>query len=247
MEKLFMEIKEKIITNEWIESKCRGNSGVGITLESLLNKEKENFELPDYKGIELKAKCSKKESYITLFSATPDSYLFEIKRLQKEYGYPDSELPQFKVLNLSVYAHRDVKLNNYYFKLYVDRTNKKIVLRIYNKKKELIDNMVSWSFGIIKEKLERRLSYLAFVHADRKFEHNVVYFKYRDIKFYKLSSFDKFLWLIENGMIRITFRIGVYKSGRRYGEIYDHGTCFCIEDCNISRLFDRIYLEDQGK
>ena len=83
---ILKEIKNKVITNQWIESKCKGNSGVGITLESLLQKERENFEIPDYKGIELKAKCSRKETYITLFSAVPDSYLFEIKRILKEYG-----------------------------------------------------------------------------------------------------------------------------------------------------------------
>jgi len=54
---ILKEIKNKVITNQWIESKCKGNSGVGITLESLLQKERENFEIPDYKGIELKAKC----------------------------------------------------------------------------------------------------------------------------------------------------------------------------------------------
>lgn len=246
MKKTFKQIKQKIITNEWIESKSKGNSAVGITLESLLNKETENFEIPDYKGIELKAKCSKRESYITLFSATPDSYLFQIKRLQQKYGYPDSDLPQFNIFNLSIYGNKKIKANNHYFKLYVDRKNKNIVLRIYNKQKELIDEETKWSFDILKEKLERKLNYLALVHADRKFEHNIVYFKYKDITLYKLNSFDNFLWMIENGMIKVTFRIGVYKNNYRYGNIYDHGTAFSINERDITRLFDEILI-DQGK
>jgi hypothetical protein len=247
MLEILQEIEEKVINGRWIESKCKGNGGVGITLESLLNKEVENFEIPDYKGIELKAKCSKKEAHITLFSAVPDSYLFEIKRLLKEYGVPDKEFPQFNVLNLSVYGNRRVKLGNYYFKIFVDWKNEKVVLRVYDSKFKIVDELTSWSFEMLKEKLERKLDKLAIVHADRKFEHNTVYFKYTKIDFYQLTSFEKFLTLIELGMIRITFRIAVYKDKRRFGNIYDHGTSFSIDECEIPRLFTLINLGDQGK
>lgn len=238
---VFNEIKRKVITDKWIESKDKGDGGVGITLESLLEKERENFEIPDYKGIEIKAKCSSRESYITLFSAVPDSYLFEIQRLVQKYGYPDSQFPQFKVFNLAVYGDRKVKMRNHYFKLYVSWKSRQVVLRVYDKNFQVVDELTSWSFEMLKEKLERKLSKLALVHAKRKFENNVVYFKYTDIEFYQLVSFERFLTLIENGMIRITFRIGVYKDERRFGKIYNHGTTLCIDESNIGRLFNRIY------
>lgn len=247
MNKTFLELKEIIITNEWIESKGKGNNNVGITLESLLNKDIENFELPDYKGIEVKAKYSKKESHITLFNATPDSYLFEIKRLYHEYGYPDKELPQFNVFNLSIYGNRKIRLNKNYFKLYVDNTNKRITLRIYDINHKIIDELISWSFDMLREKLERKLTYLALVRADKKYINNKIYFKYHTINFYKFDCFDKFLWLIENGMIRITFRIGIYKKGQKFGQIYDHGTCFSIDERYVSRLFNKIDISDQGE
>lgn len=234
------ELKEKIITEDWIESKVRGKGGVGITLESLLEKERENFEIPDYQGIELKAKCSKRESHITLFSATPDSYLFETKRILKEYGYTDSEYSQFKVFNVSVYGHRRIKLNNHYFKLYVDWKNKKVTLRVYNQKFMIIDELTSWSFDMLQEKLERKLKQLALVQADRKFEHNTIFFKYTNIDFYQLKSFYDFLTLIEIGMIKVTFRIGIYKDEKRFGKTYDHGTCFSIDESDITRLFNQV-------
>lgn len=239
---ILQEIKSKVISEKWIESKSNGNGGVGITLEYLLQKEKENFELPDYKGIELKAKCSKRESHITLFSAVPDSYLFEIKRLLQEYGYPDNKYPEFKIFNLAVYGHKRIKLNNHYFKLYVDWQNKKVILCVYDKSLNIIDQLTSWSFELLQEKLERKLSLLALVHAERKFQHNKVYFKYTNIAFYRLNSFERFLLLIDNGIIKITFRIGVYKDEKRFGQIYDHGTCFSIDKNDISRLFDEIEL-----
>lgn len=242
---LLKEIKKKVITNEWVENRAKGMGGVGITLESLLQKERENFELPDYKGVEIKAKCSRKDTYITLFSAVPDSYLFEIKRLVQKYGYPDSQFPQFKVFKLSVYGNKKIRTKNNYFKLYVNWKDKQVTLQVYDKNLNIIDELTSWSFDMLQEKLERKLSKLALVHANRKFEHNIVYFKYTDIKFYQLISFERFLTLIEDGTIRITFQIGVYKGERRFGEIYDHGTAFSIDESNISRLFDQIYLCDQ--
>lgn len=242
MKEIFKEIKEQVITNDWVISKYNGRGAVGITLESLLGKKIENFELPDYKGVELKAKYSKKESYITLFSATPDSYLFEIKRLQKEYGYPDNELPQFNVFNLDVYGNKRKKLGNHYFKLYVDNKKEKVILKIYNNKLQIIDEFTSWSFELLKEKLERKLKYLVLVQADRKFEHNEVLFKYKNIEFYELTSFENFLHLIANGIIKVTFKIGVYKKNYRHGEIYDHGTSFSIDKSDITRLFNSIHL-----
>ena len=103
---IFQELKNKAITNKWVEGKSKGFGDAGITLEAILGKERENFELPDYQGIEIKTKYSTKESYITLFTAVPDSYLFEIKRIVREYGYPDSNYPEFKVFNLSLYGNR---------------------------------------------------------------------------------------------------------------------------------------------
>ena len=242
--KVLNEIKKKVLTNEWVESTAKGRGGVGITLESLLNKERENFEIPDYKGVEIKAKCSKKDTYITLFSAVPDSYLFEIKRLVQKYGFPDREYPQFKVFRLEIYGNRKRRTRYNYFKLYVNRESKQVILQVYDKNLNIIDELTSWSFEMLQEKLERKLSKLAIVHADRKFEHNVIYFKYTDIKFYQLISFERFLSLIENGTIRLTFQIGVYKDEQRFGEIYDHGTAFSINENDISSLFEQIYVYD---
>lgn len=238
---IFDEIKRKVISYNWIESKDKGDGGVGITLESLLEKERENFELPDYKGIEIKAKCSIRETSITLFSAVPDSYLFEIQRLVQKYGYPDKQYPQFNVFNLAVYGNRKVKMGEHYFKLSVNWRIRQVVLQVFDKKFKIVDELTSWSFDMLKEKLERKLSKLALVHAKRKFEHNVVYFKYTDVKFFQLVSFERFLTLIENGVIRITFRIGVYKDERRFGKIYNHGTTICIDESDIGKLFNRIY------
>ena len=148
------EINKLIDNNKWIKAIGKGSASVGITLETLLGKEIENFEIPDYHGIEIKTKYSLSEEYLTLFNATPDSYLFEIKRITNEYGYPSKDLPNYKVLNIGVLGNRKTKLpSNYYFKLSVDWTRKNVILNIYDKNLKLIDNKCAWSFQMLKEKL----------------------------------------------------------------------------------------------
>lgn len=237
------EIENIIEKKGWVKSVTKGNSGVGLTLEYLLGKEKENFELPDYKGIEIKTKYSEKETYITLFNATPDSYLFETKRLVNNYGYPDKKMPEYNVLNVYATGNRKTKIpSNYYLKLNVDRKNKKVILNVYDKNKELIDTNTAWSFEILKEKIERKLQLLAIVKAERKWDPITkdVFFKYNQVKFYQLKSFEAFIGLIEIGLIRVVFKIGVYKEGRKKGQIYDHGTGFTIQEFNIENLFKKI-------
>lgn len=76
LETTLLEEKSKEIKNlGWIEAKGNGTSQVGITYEILLGKEPENFEWPDFYGIEIKTKtknCFKNNS-LSLFRATPDN------------------------------------------------------------------------------------------------------------------------------------------------------------------------------
>ena len=53
---VFQELKNKVITNKWVEGKSKGFGDAGITLEAILGKERENFELPDYQGIDIPQK-----------------------------------------------------------------------------------------------------------------------------------------------------------------------------------------------
>ena len=242
--KYIENIKNIIKQDQWIKATEKGSASVGMTLESLLGKERDNFELPDYHGIEIKTKYSTTEEYMNLFNATPDSYLFETKRLVTNYGYPSRDLPSHKVLNIGSLANRKTKLpSGYYFKLSVNRKKEQIILNIYNQNQVLINDDCAWSFKMLKDKLERKLSLLAFVKAERKWDEieRKIYFKYNEAKFYKLKSFERFVDLLETGRIKIIFKIGVYKKGKKQGQIYDHGTSFAIKYYNLHNLFDELY------
>lgn len=233
---------DKIKNLGWIECKNKNKSVTGKTLENLLEINPDNFEIPDYNTIEIKSKVSKRENYIDLFCATPDSYVLEAKRLYDKYGYLDSN--NYKILNFVLYGEFLKPINNEYSaKLRIDYKNKKVIIEIYNKDNELIDNLSSWSFELLEEKLCRKLNYVCLVEGDKKFSHNVLYVRYDKYKFYKLKKFSNFIRLLKRGQIRISFTLGVYKSGSKSGKMHDHGTQFSIRKENIKLLFDEIELE----
>ena len=233
---------DKIKNLGWIECKNKNKSVTGKTLENLLEINPDNFEIPDYNTIEIKSKVSKRENYIDLFCATPDSYVLETKRLYDKYGYIDSN--NYKILNFVLYGEFLKPINNEYSaKLRIDYKNKKVIMEIYNKDNELIDNLSSWSFELLEEKLCRKLNYVCLVEGDKKFSHNVLYVRYDKYKFYKLKKFSNFIRLLKRGQIRISFTLGVYKSGSKSGKMHDHGTQFSIRKENVKLLFDEIELE----
>lgn len=52
-----------------------------------------------------------------------------------------------------------------------------------------------------------------------------------------LKDFDTFINLLENGTIKLTIKIGIHLSEKRYGKTYDHGCGFAIEEFNLPKLY----------
>lgn len=234
---------EDISKKGWIKSISKGPSGVGATFENEIGLEKNEFEIPDFSSIEIKTKRKYSKAYTTLFNASCDGpYLFEMKRLQTSYGWPDKTFKDSKILNSSIFANQFSSFGyRFNVKLKVDYTQKKLFLNVYDLANKLIDNQSFWSFELLEEKLMRKLKYLAFIEAERKIYNNEEFFHYKNITLYSLKSFDTFLVLIEKGIIRVSIKIGVYKYGNKAGKTYDHGTGFGILADNLYMLFDEIY------
>lgn len=173
-----------IINNNWINSHSKTYASGGLLFEKLIGKETENFELPDFGNFEIKTKASIKEEHITLFNATPDRNLFEIKRIQNIYGYPDQKSKKFKVFNLSFYCNKyTIASNQNYFYLTIDQNTKEIILYNKNKFKQTKEIVTSWSFELLEEKLLRKLRYMLFVKAKKKLIHNELYYKFINYNF----------------------------------------------------------------
>ncbi len=228
----------------WIKEKHKGFSSIGYTFEEMLNKKMDEFPLPDFHNIEIKTMNTHSKSNMHLFNLTPDGdYLFPIKRIINELGCPDKEYKDMKKLYSSfngraytkiIYGRKGI--------LHVNQSTRKLELLIFNNKNENINIGISWSFKYLMERLNLKLRYLAIIRASSRIIDNEGYYYYHTIKYYKLKDFDTFLYLIEHGIIEVTFKNGFYKDGKRYGEVYDHGTDFSININNISLLYDEIKI-----
>lgn len=223
----------------YVKSTRGGTTGIGKTFEDLLGKEEDTLESPDYLGIEIKTRRAYSYAYTTLFNSSPANN--EIQRLVNTYGYPDKVLIKYKVLNVSINANNSTLVaNKYLFKLFVNRKEQKTYLGISDKNFQILEKKVFWDFNILKEKLTHKLNYLAFVKAWPKNVNGDIYYKYYHMDFYQLKSFEEFLNLLEEGMIRITFKLGIYRSKDKLGEIHDRGTSFEIQEENFEKLFIKL-------
>ncbi len=232
----------KIKSMGYVKSTRKGPTGIGKTFEDLLGKKEDRLSEPDYHGIELKTKRAYTKSYITLFSATPQGEeQLQVKRLRDNYGYQIKPGSKLKCLNCSVQANCSTFVSGkYLFKLKIDWENEKVFLMISNQSFTMIEQKSYWTFGMLKERLERKLPYLALIKAWPNTINGEEYYKYYDIEFYHLKTFEEFLKLLESGTIRITFKVGIYKKGPYKNQINDKGTSFEIQDVDLFKLFDKL-------
>ena len=132
LSKKFYDIKAK----GWIKSYRNDLGGIGHTFEKLIGIPSNELEIPDFNQIEIKTKTKYSNSYTTLFNCTPTGpHYHEVERLKDKYGYPDSKLKEYKVLNTSIYSNRKNKVGiNFFFELKVSKFKNKLYLFIYDKK-----------------------------------------------------------------------------------------------------------------
>lgn len=84
----------------------------------------------------------------------------------------------------------------------------------------------------------RKINVLAIINADYKKMGGIEYFKYSTIHFYRFKGIETFIDLLEKGLIRISFKVGVFREGKRFGQPHDRGTSFEIDEKNIAKLYD---------
>ena len=231
---------ERIKNIGWVKERIKAKGSCGITFERLLKKNDDDFPLPDYKNIEIKVMNDNTKTNLHLFNLTPDGdYLFPIERLLFNLGCPDKSDKNIKKF------YRTFNANDYTKMIYgnkgiihVNYSASKVELLVYNYKNEDVNIGISWSFAYLKERLELKLGYLAFVRVSSCIICGKEYYHYHTLSLYKLKDFDEFIKLIEKGIIDITFKIGVHRDDKKYGKTYDHGTDFSIKVSDLELLYD---------
>lgn len=220
---------------------CKSKGNAGITFEKFIDKANDNFQIPDFNNIEIKVQNQFQNHLIRLFSLVPsNSFGIELKRIRNAYGIYDKEFNDIKILQLCLTTKETFK-NNHFFKLEINYEVQKIFLKVYNSKKELVEKHIYWDFDDIISTIERKLKIVAIVNYKKR-ELDVTQFNYTKIDFFEIKSTIVFFKLIELGIIKINFNLGVYRSGYKIGKEHDNGVSFCINPNNFYKLYSKINI-----
>ena len=101
----------------------------------------------------------------------------------------------------------------------------------------MVERKVYWSFNCLEERIMNKYRYLAVVSVWTNDIDKWPYFKYYKMNMYKLISFDKFIDLVDSGIIYIKLLMGVHLDEKRRGQTYDYESGFVLSFKNIPKLF----------
>ncbi|MCI7241278.1 MAG: MvaI/BcnI family restriction endonuclease [Bacilli bacterium] len=201
---------------------------------------------PNYQGIEIKCTTRFSRYPISLFSKSfDDPSFFEMNRLINTYGTEDNIYKGRKILMANLKVNEKISINNnYYFELKIDKKKGKIYINIYDNNNKLIENEPYISFNSLKEHLEVKLTNLAIVYASKKEIDDKINYRYYKMCIYKLISFDKFIELLENSIIKTSIIGRISLSGNEEGRQRNKNLLLQIQKENILYLFNTITTID---
>ena len=218
---------EELSKEGWIESLREGDTGIGKTIETMLNIPENNIGEPDciYKGLEIELKSHRAHSkaMLTLFTLEAGVRNLNDVELMKKYGYTDKKGRQALKVTLpsKQFSPQGLIVKS-------DTENKK--LKIIDKNN---DELWIWSLPNIKLKLHN----LCVIYAETKKENDKEYFKIvRAMLAINLKE-DCFFKLVDEGIIKIDLRMHTKENGTSR----NHGTGFRLSRVeNLILCYNRV-------
>lgn len=217
---------EEVKMKGFIKTHRAHDTGVGKTLEDLLNIKENNLRIPDVGEVELKAKRIDSGSMLTIATKSPEPKGIN-KVLFEKYKYLDKEGKY-----------------NLHSTVYGLRKNPQLFIVVFEGKKLVLKNKFKiqayWPVSIFDDVLKAKSDIILLALAETKGERKTKNEKFHYIEAYLLSDLNikKFKSAVENDKLKIDIRIGVYRSGKNKGKYHDHGTGFRISKRDFLQLFD---------
>jgi len=233
--------KVKSMSESFVPSLRGSETGIVKTFEDYVGVVEINPAGPDLAGYEIKSHREASKSYISLFTKSPCFPRRANAYLLGRFGIPYEENPNLKRLHTSLFATRFNSFNGEYsFRLIHDRAERAIRIGVYDlATKELVDATAGYTYACLEAVLHKKMKNLFYVSAERRFRvgDGVEEFRFDKAEIYAEPSLDRFLRLIDDGLILYDIRIGSCKSGRSYGKVHDHGSGFRILEPNLRLLY----------
>lgn len=227
----FIEKFTKITEMGWIETHRTGRTGIGKTLEDLLEIEENNRNEPDFAQYELKAMRTNggNTQLLTLLtkSPLPDG---ANAQLLEAYGYiSDAYKHKRKVLHTTLSAGHFAQIAD---------TGKSLSINCSDNKIAIVDSegnsFAYWTEETLRNAFNKKYPY-SMIHAYADSQQGERKEEFYFHTSYELSefSFEKLLVQLREGKVKVDIRIGQYPNGKTH----DHGTGFRIQDRALTEIF----------
>lgn len=224
LEELVQKLK-RIKNQGFIKTHRAHDTGIGKTLEDLLELKENNLKIPDLGEYELKAKRLDSSSMLTVATKSPEPKGVN-KILFNNYKYKD-ELGEFN-LHSTVVGSR---LNPQGFR--INLHDDKLILENKN-------NVIAYWPITVFDVIASKSSKILLVFSETKGERKTPSEQFHYVEAYLLSglNLEKFKNAIQSDKLKVDIRLGVYRSGKLKGKYHDHGTGFRINKKDFLEIFD---------
>ena len=218
------QLKEKlseIKQTGYVVSLRRSNTGIGYTLETLLELRENNLQTPDLGNIELKSQRNGVSNRVTMFTFNRGVWKIRQRDLIEDYGYVDTKGRS------ALYCTVDSRSNNQGLYLKVEEE----AVRLYHVNDTLI---AEWPGEILIETFRNKMPALVVVYADTRVNSdNKEEFWFNEAYFFTNPDEDNFLDLIKKDIVIVDVRMHL----RQNRMVRNHGTGFRIDERFLNQCF----------
>jgi hypothetical protein len=211
-----------------------GDTGIGMTLETLLGIAANAKKTPDYKGIEIKTKRLGKRigNRVTLFSQVPNWNLSPIGsawKLLSEYGYERNGKLR---LNHEIDASGP---NSIGFYLGLDAEKDWLKQMHFGAESGDRKHVTTWELETLRQRLAEKHPQTFWVGAKVRGKRETEEFHYVQIQHTRRPKVRNFDALLEGGQISVDYLMSQKAPGRP--TVRDHGYLFKINPRDFDALF----------
>ena len=204
-----------------------GSTGIGYTLETMLEVEENNSPGGDFMGMELKA--FRDDDLTMNDSEKMNLFLKEPKWIDglraadrvRSYGYVDSNGRR------ALYSTVTIETNSHKLGFEVEADSSRVWMTFAG------ERIAFWEREILTHRLLEKHSETVFVSAHARGKGKVEEFHYYGVTWCRQPSVDEFISLLKEGDVMLELRMHLKESG----SVRNHGSCFRIKQCRIKDLF----------
>ncbi len=207
----------------WVKTTRKGNTGIGQTLEQLLELNENNFALPDLGVAELKSHRIGSPSMVTMFTFDRNAWKMNAHEAIRKYGTKD------KNGRLGLFVTLSFTPGNEGLFLKIEKD----FVSVYHTSGEIL---VQWNTEMLLQRFVQKMSPgLVVAYAKNEMRDGIEWFKYERAQLLTEPSMEKFLAQLKAGNVLVDLRMHDTGTSAR-----NHGTGFRTREDNLPTLFKTV-------